>query len=102
MAALLGKWRNAEMRTAYAVGTASRPTRQTRSLSLDQDIIQELEETKGSDSASERANQLIRAALEIERHARLEEEARQFYGSINDREEARAFRSGAAKSWARE
>jgi hypothetical protein len=84
-----------------ATATA-RSNRQTRSFSLERDVIQELEETKGSESASERVNQLLRSALEAEKYARLEEEGRQFYGSINDREEARAFRSAAVKSWARE
>jgi hypothetical protein len=85
------------MRTA-----TGRSQRQTRSFSLDREVIEQLEKTKGSESASERANQLLRSALEAEKYARLEEEARQFYGSANDREEARAFRSAAIKSWARE
>ncbi len=100
--------------------------RQTCSLSLEREVIQELQETRGSGSTSERANQLLRAALEAEKLARLEDEAREFYvsddrsmnGSINgaktgtkagttkssarDREEVRAFRSGAMKSWNRE
>ena len=76
--------------------------KETRSLSLEREVIQELQETKGSCSTSERANQLLRSALEAERYQRLENEARQFYGSINDREETRAFRTGAIKSWDRE
>jgi hypothetical protein len=76
--------------------------KQSRSLSLEREVIQQLEETKGSDSTSQRANQLLRLALEAERYARLENEAQQFYGSINDREETRAFRSGSMKSWGRE
>jgi hypothetical protein len=76
--------------------------KQTRSLSLEREVIQELEETKGSESTSHRANQLLRSALEAERYARLANEAQEFYGSINDREETRAFRSGAMKSWDRE
>src|ERR1700687_237887 len=73
--------------------------KQTRSLSLDREVIQELQETRGSCSTSERANQVLKSALEAERYARLENEAQQFYGSIHDREETLAFRSGAMKSW---
>ncbi len=76
--------------------------KQTRSLSLEPEVIRELEETKGSESTSERANQLLRFALEAEKYMRLEEEAQRFYGSLNDREETRAFRSGSIKSWNRE
>jgi len=64
--------------------------------------MQELEQTKGLESTSERVNQLLRVALEAEKYARLEKEAQQFYGSINDREETSAFRSATKKSWARE
>ena len=90
------------MRTASAMHRSSRSLRETRSFSLEREVIQELEKTKGADSTSERANQLLRLALEAERYARLAEEAQQFYGSIDDREETRAFRSAAMKSWAKE
>jgi hypothetical protein len=80
--------------------------RQNCSLSLDREVIHELQGTKGSLSTSERANQLLRAALEAEKLARLEKEAREFYlsasGSAKDREEVRAFRAGTVKSWNRE
>lgn len=82
--------------------STTRSPRQIRSFSLEPEVIQQVEETKGSESASERVNQLLRSALEAEKYARLEEEARRFYASVNDREEARAFRSAALKSWTRE
>jgi len=79
----------------------SRSARESRSLSLEREVIRALEETKGAESTSERANQLLRAALEAERIAQLEKEAEQFYGSTNDREETRAFQRAALKSWDR-
>jgi hypothetical protein len=79
-----------------------KPLKETRSFSLDRDLLQLLEDTKGEESASERVNQLLRFALEAERYSRLENEAEQFYGSVNDTEETRAFQSAAIKSWVRE
>jgi Arc/MetJ family transcription regulator len=77
--------------------------RKTRSFSLDQEVLAEVERTKGSVSASERVNQLLRYALETERKASLHQEAAQFFsGEPNDRAERRAFQKAGVKSWSRE
>ncbi len=78
-------------------------TRKTRSFSLDPDLLSEIESTKGTASASERVNSLLKYALEMERKANLYEEAAQFFASAPDpRDESRAFHKASLKSWERE
>jgi hypothetical protein len=82
---------------------SSRRTRKTRSFSLDTGVLHEVEQTKGGASASERVNHLLKYALEMERKARLEQEAEQFFAAApNDREERRAYEQANLKTWARE
>jgi hypothetical protein len=77
--------------------------RKTRSFSLDPDVLSEVERTKGSSSASERVNQLLKYALETERKASLCQEAAQFFGSVPEgRQERRAFQKANVRSWLRE
>jgi len=74
--------------------------RKTRSYSLDVEIVDEIERTKGEASASERVNQLLRYALEVERKASLAEEAAEFFASESrDRRERRAFRKMSFRCW---
>ena len=82
----------------------SRPaTRKTRSFSLDPELLREVDRTKGSVSASERVNSLLRYALEMERKASLEQETAEFFRTAaDDRHEHRAFQKASFKSWARE
>ncbi len=76
--------------------------RKTRSFSLDQNVLSEVERTKGSNSVSERVNQLLKYALETERKASLYQEAAQFFSSApEDRQERRAFQKAGLKSWSR-
>ena len=77
--------------------------RKTRSFSLDQEVLSEVERTKGEVSASERVNQLLKYALETERKAGLYQEAASFFSSAPDeRPERRAFQKAAVKSWSRQ
>jgi hypothetical protein len=77
--------------------------RKTRSFSLDPDVLSEVERTKGSSSASERVNQLLKYALETESKASLYQEAAEFFDSaLEDRQERRAFQKANLKSWSRE
>jgi hypothetical protein len=77
--------------------------RKTRSFSLDQEVLSEVERTKGEVSASERVNQLLKYALETERKASLSQEAAKFFGSEpDDRPERRAFQKAGLKSWSRQ
>jgi hypothetical protein len=77
--------------------------RKTRSFSLDQEVLSEVERTRGEVSASERVNQLLKYALETERKASLYQEAAQFFSSApDDRPERRAFQKAGLKSWSRQ
>ena len=77
-------------------------TRKTRSFSLDPDLLSRIESTKGENSASERVNQLLEYALEMERKASLYKEAAEFFSGVTeDRQERRAFQRASLRSWAR-
>lgn len=45
--------------------------RKTRSFSLDPEVLSEVQRTKGSSSASERVNHLLKYALDLEHKAKL-------------------------------
>ena len=79
-------------------------TRTTKSLSLEKELLREVERTRGGVSTSERVNALLKVALEIERRRGLAAEAEEFFGSAPDGDEAsrRAFQSASIKSLARE
>ena len=76
--------------------------RKTQSYSLDPGIVSEIRRTKGQSSASERVNQLLSYALEMERKTSLSQEAAEFFADApNDRPERRAFQKASLKSWGR-
>lgn len=76
--------------------------KKTQSYSLDPGIVSEIQRTKGQASASERVNQLLSSALEMERKASLSQEAAEFFADApSDRQERRAFQKASLKSWAR-
>ena len=76
--------------------------RKTQSFSLDSVIVAEIQRTKGQSSASERVNQLLGYALEMERKASLSQEAAEFFADASDdRQQRRAFQKASLKSWAR-
>ncbi len=77
-------------------------SRKTQSYSLDPEIVSQIQRSKGEASASERVNQLLAYALEMERKASLSQEAAEFFaGAPDDRLERRAFQKAGIKSWAR-
>ena len=77
--------------------------KKTRSFSLDPEVVSEVERSKGSGSASERVNALLKSALELERRANLYQEAARFFRAApDDREERRAFQKANLRSWSRE
>ncbi len=77
-------------------------TRTAKTLSLEKELLQEVEQSKGKVSTSERVNQLLRAGLKAERQRSLQEEAAKFFQSEEDRAERRAFQSASVRSIARE
>jgi hypothetical protein len=77
--------------------------RKTRSFSLDPAVLSEVERTKGTVSASERVNHLLKYALEQERKANLYKESALFFADgPEEREERRAFQKASLKTWERE
>jgi hypothetical protein len=75
-----------------------------RSFSLERWVVKEVERTKGSASASERVNTLLKSALELERTQSLERETQAFFSAIpHEEEESReAFHSASLRSLSRE
>ena len=71
----------------------SKPTRASRSFTIDRAILDYLERTRSHRSWSERANELIRRAILQEQYEALEKEAAEFYASTGkaERAESREF-----------
>ena len=77
-------------------------TRKAKSFTVDPEILDYVQETKGDSSASERVNELLRRAILEEQYERLEKEAARFYGKDEDREHTRAFQKASIRSIARD
>ena len=78
-------------------------TRTTKSLSLEKEVLSEVERTKGDSSTSERVNTLLKAGLEAERRQGLHREAAAFFNQTEeDRTSRKAFQAASIKSLARE
>ncbi len=65
--------------------------RKAKSFTISDEILTEIASTKGAGSTSERVNELLRRALELERRERLELEAAEFFSnrssdSVRERE----------------
>jgi hypothetical protein len=73
-----------------------------KTLTLEESLLAAVERTKGEGSTSERVNQLLKRALDLEREIELEREAARFYSSTDDRQEERAFQKASLRSIARE
>jgi hypothetical protein len=76
--------------------------RVAKTFSLEKDLLQLIEQTRGSISSSQRVNELLKAGLEAEMRRRLEQEAAEFFNTENDRAERRAFQSASIKALSRE
>jgi hypothetical protein len=77
--------------------------RQAKSFTISNDILAEIATTKGQGSTSERVNELLKRALEMERRERLELEAAEFFA--NDKAdsalERRAFQNASKEALSR-
>ena len=74
-----------------------------RTFTLEKDLLQLIERTKGKVSASARVNALLKAGLDAERRLNLEREAAEFFqAEPDDRAERSAFRAASIKSLSRE
>jgi hypothetical protein len=75
----------------------------TKTFSLDRDILASVKKTKGTASESERVNQLLRTALDLERKAARDREAADFFSAApRDRKERRALQRATLTVLARE
>jgi Arc/MetJ family transcription regulator len=75
----------------------------TKTFSLDRDILANVKRTKGTASESERVNQLLRTALDLEMKKARDREAADFFAETpKDRQERRAFQKAALNTLARE
>ena len=75
----------------------------TQTFSLDKEVLAEVKRTKGKGSASERANHLLKFALELEKKAALHEEAAGFFpAGPGERDERRAYQAASVRSWSRD
>ena len=78
-------------------------TKSNKTFSLDREILVEVKRTKGAGSESERVNNLLRSALDMERRAALRDEAAvSFAGTLDDRKERRSYEGATIRSWARD
>lgn len=82
--------------------------RKATSLTISEDVIAEIVSTKQGRSLSDRVNELLRRALLLERHERLEQEASEFFAAEKMRNnkdevaERRAYRNATRRSLARD
>jgi hypothetical protein len=73
-----------------------------KTLTVEQSVLADVERTKGERSTSERVNQLLKRALELERQDELDREAALFYSKSQDRQEERAFQKASLRSLTRD
>jgi Arc/MetJ family transcription regulator len=73
-----------------------------KTLTVDENVLAEVERTKGECSTSERVNELLRRALDLERRDRLQREAALFYSEVEDRQEEQAFQIASRRVLAKE
>jgi Arc/MetJ family transcription regulator len=71
--------------------------RQAKSFTISDEILIEIANTKGTGSTSERVNELLRRALELERRERLELEAAEFFRNDKDSVRERVAYQKASK-----
>jgi Arc/MetJ family transcription regulator len=71
--------------------------RQAKSFTISDEILAEIASTKGTGSTSERVNELLKRALELERSERLAQEAAEFFANDADDVRERAAYRKASK-----
>jgi len=77
--------------------------RLAKSFTIEPDINNYVDETKGDRSASERVNELLRRAMLQEQEERLAAEAAEFFAAANaGRNETEAFQKASRRTWDRD
>ena len=76
--------------------------RHAKSFTISDEILTEIASTKGAGSTSERVNELLKRALELERRERLEQEAGEFFANnVEDVRERAAFQKASKETLSR-
>lgn len=77
--------------------------RLAKSFTIERDLNEYVEETKGDASASERVNELLRRAMIQEQYERLEAEAAEFFANAEaDRAEDQSFQKASLCTFGRD
>jgi len=78
--------------------------RKAKTFTVEESVLTLVERTKGDRSTSERVNELLKLALEVEKRNELEHEAALFYAAVkqDDRREERAFEKASLRSFERD
>ena len=78
-------------------------SRKAKTVTLDAEVLREIESTKGKRSTSDRLNELLKVGLEAERAHRIDAEIASFFANhAEDRQESLAFQRASAKAVSRE
>jgi hypothetical protein len=82
----------------------SSATRMAKSFTIEPEINDYVSSTKGEHSASERVNELLHRAIQLEKYERLEREAETFFSAVGEKERAgtRAFQKAALRTFERD
>ncbi len=76
--------------------------RQAKTFTISDEILADIASTKGTGSTSERVNELLKRALELERSERLEQEAAEFFANdVDDVRERAAYRKASKETLSR-
>jgi len=76
--------------------------KKAKSLTISEDVLLEIANTKGARSTSEHVNELLKRALELERRERLEQETAEFFANnMADASERDAYRKASKESLSR-
>ena len=78
--------------------------RKAKTFTVEESLLTLVERSKGDRSTSERVNELLKLALEVEQRNELEHEAALFYSAVKqeDRREERAFERASVRSFERD
>ena len=75
----------------------------SKSFTIEPDISNYVDETKGQQSASDRVNELLRLAIVQEQYQRLEAEAAEFFSDVQtDRSETNDFQKASLRTLGRD
>jgi hypothetical protein len=78
--------------------------RTAKSFTLDSEVNEYVQRTRGDNSASERVNQLLKRAIQQEQQGKLEADAQAFFLAVGDseRRQSTAFQAASLRSITRD